>query len=226
VPVIWRPGQSGRQGLLITGTAGGGKTSTAHSLVAQAGLNGELIVVLDGKSEGEFDWAARFAALPSTRAGMFAAIGFVYAEMRRRQAAVKALGYGGRLHEMPTDLATEHGLAKRLMLFAEEMTTLVTFLRADPATAALTDPKEAKAAAARAEGEWRLAMGQLAEVARLGRSARISVVASVQHAIADNLGPNQFGSTIMSVLNARIGVGRLEREILQRLFPSSTPAAR
>ena len=108
------------------------------------------------------------------------------------------------------------------MLFCEELTNLVTFLRFDPdAVSAVGDDKAAKEAIRRAENEWRVAMGHLAEIARLGRSVRVSVVASVQHAIADNLGPAGFGSTIRSVLNARIAIGKVEPEAMLKLFPGA-----
>ncbi|MFN8111475.1 MAG: hypothetical protein U0Y82_16795 [Thermoleophilia bacterium] len=185
----WVPAEV--NGLLITGSTGGGKGGAVRCLVSQVLERGAVVHLLDGKGTGEYRWIGD-------------AGGFVYRDVHSMLAALQSLG--DELRNRCDDL---HALG------AASVLELPPRLRPGPILVVMDEAGDVltlrKTTEERNTDAIRGQLGVLlTQLAQQGRAALIHVAVSLQRADVQALGPS--GGALRSNLVARLVVGTTDAD--------------
>ncbi len=221
-PIVLRPDEPGRSMLIFTGAQGSGKTNTVNGIILQAGLRGDRITVINPKRDGAYSWCQAFASVAaSERLGWHLAVQDALVEMQRRATALRLCGLNNHL-DLTDGQRAEFNVYGYQLVVLEEIATFVNS-KGDPNRKLLFPDPHTGELVPTSEGQlYKNSMEGLGELFSMGRALGMMAIALPQHFIADNLGPNGFGSTLKANVNCRMAVGRIEPEAMRIAFGAGT----
>jgi len=181
---------------MLIGASGKGKSTTARTYLCGRLRTGTRIIVLEAAKVGDYRYCEHQVSRVKTEAGITAALKWLVAERQRRQNAVDT-------YTTPDGNGVDHygqipGNDGPIDLVAEEIKALIG--KGNRFDKAVTD-------------KWFTA---LAEVASLGRSADIHLIAVTQIGTLISFGTNETANGLRSSVQARIthDTGRQNLEVL------------
>lgn len=180
---------------MFIGASGKGKSTTTRTFVADRLNAGNHITVLEPK-RGDYRWCEHAVARVSTEQGFTSSLNWAVRQCENRQAAVNS-------HTTPDGVGVDHytdipGHDPTIILIVEEIASLV-------GKGTLFDRK--------AVDLW---FRSLTQIARLGRSADVHMIAITQIGTLISFGSNEASNGIRSSLRARIthDAGRQNLDVL------------